>query len=90
MKQDVLRQVPIINWKIASKQIYTKKHIINYYILIIYIGTVDVKSIFLQLLGKNCAALYEKGIKQNGVYQIDPDGKGSFKVMCDMTTSGGG
>ena len=51
---------------------------------------VDVKSIFLQLLGKNCADLYEKGIKQNGVYQVDPDGKGSFKVMCDMTTSGGG
>ena len=38
MKQDVLRQVPIINWKIASIQIYIhKKHIINYYILIIYI-----------------------------------------------------
>ena len=41
-------------------------------------------------LGKNCADLYEKGNKQNGVYQIDPDGKGSFKVLCDMTTSGGG
>ena len=44
----------------------------------------------LLLLVKNCADLYEKGIKENGVYQIDPDGKGSFKVLCDMTTSGGG
>ncbi|XP_028411976.1 ficolin-2-like [Dendronephthya gigantea] len=33
---------------------------------------------------------YKKGIKQNGVYKIDPDGKGSFNVRCDMTTSGGG
>ena len=41
-------------------------------------------------VGKNCADLYKKGIKQNGVYQIDPDGKGSFNVLCDMTTSGGG
>ena len=41
-------------------------------------------------LGKNCADLYIKGSKQNGVYQIDPDGKGCFKVLCDMTTSGGG
>ena len=41
-------------------------------------------------LGKNCADLYKAGIKENGVYQIDPDGKGSFKVLCDMTTPGGG
>ena len=40
--------------------------------------------------GKNCADLFKKGVKQNGVYQIDPDGKGSFNVLCDMTTSGGG
>ena len=26
----------------------------------------------------------------NGVYKIDPDGKGSFNVFCDMRTSGGG
>ncbi|XP_028410562.1 ryncolin-4-like, partial [Dendronephthya gigantea] len=42
------------------------------------------------LKGKNCADLYNKGIRQNGVYKIDPDGKGSFNVRCDMTTSGGG
>ena len=45
---------------------------------------------FLLFLGKNCADLYKAGIRQNGVYQIDPDGKGSFNVLCDMTISGGG
>ncbi|XP_028416060.1 ryncolin-2-like [Dendronephthya gigantea] len=35
---------------------------------------------------KNCADLYNKGIRQNGVYRIDPDAKGSFNVSCDMTT----
>ena len=34
--------------------------------------------------------MYEKGNHQNGIFQIDPDGMGSFKVFCDMTTSGGG
>ncbi|CAB4005751.1 Hypothetical predicted protein, partial [Paramuricea clavata] len=40
--------------------------------------------------GLNCADLYKRGIKQNGVYQIDPDGKGIFNVFCDTATSGGG
>ncbi|XP_046861382.1 fibrinogen-like protein A [Xenia sp. Carnegie-2017] len=40
--------------------------------------------------GKNCADLYKKGEKKNGVYQINPDGQGYFKVFCDMKTSGGG
>ena len=26
----------------------------------------------------------------DGIYTIDPDGQGKFKVRCDMTTSGGG
>ncbi|XP_028403421.1 fibrinogen C domain-containing protein 1-A-like [Dendronephthya gigantea] len=37
-----------------------------------------------------CADLYKKGNKQSGIYEINPDGKGSFKVFCDMTTSDGG
>ncbi|XP_046860830.1 angiopoietin-related protein 7-like [Xenia sp. Carnegie-2017] len=43
-----------------------------------------------QIKGKDCADLYEKGEKKNGVYQIDPDGRGCFDVFCDMKTSGGG
>ncbi|XP_028516783.1 fibroleukin [Exaiptasia diaphana] len=39
---------------------------------------------------KNCADLYKHGIKQSGVYSIDPDGKGRFKVYCDQKTDGGG
>ena len=27
---------------------------------------------------------------KDGIYTIDPDGQGEFKVRCDMTTSGGG
>ena len=41
-------------------------------------------------IGTSCTDLYHKGIKQNGVYAIDPDGLGAFKVRCDMTTSRGG
>ncbi|XP_046861544.1 fibrinogen-like protein A [Xenia sp. Carnegie-2017] len=40
--------------------------------------------------GKDCADLYRKSIRHNGIYKIDPDGKGYFKVFCDMTSSGGG
>ncbi|XP_028411182.1 microfibril-associated glycoprotein 4-like [Dendronephthya gigantea] len=39
---------------------------------------------------KDCADIYHKEIKQSGIYKINPDGQGSFKVFCDMTTSGGG
>ncbi|CAB4015068.1 Hypothetical predicted protein [Paramuricea clavata] len=44
----------------------------------------------IQIEGKDCADLFEKGINASGVYKIDPDGLGSFNVFCDMTTSGGG
>ena len=40
---------------------------------------------------RDCSDLYNwNGIQRNGVYDIDPDGSGEFKVFCDMTTSGGG
>ena len=32
----------------------------------------------------------QKGARTDGVYTIDPDGLGAFKVRCDMTTSGVG
>jgi hypothetical protein len=41
-------------------------------------------------LEKNCAEYYKKGFRADGIFSIDPDGRGSFKVFCDMTTSGGG
>ena len=41
-------------------------------------------------LGLGCADIYSKGINMSGIYEINPDGKGTFKVFCDMTTSGGG
>ena len=34
--------------------------------------------------------MYKQGIKEDGVYSIDPDGGGSFNASCDMTTDGGG
>ena len=30
------------------------------------------------------------GIKEDGVYSINPDGGKSIEVRCDMTTDGGG
>lgn len=39
---------------------------------------------------KNCAEIFKRGVKTDGVYTIDPDGLGSFRVRCDMTTDGGG
>ncbi|XP_028391545.1 uncharacterized protein LOC114516310 [Dendronephthya gigantea] len=38
----------------------------------------------------SCASLYRTGARIDGVYTIDPDGKGSFQVRCDMSTDGGG
>ena len=39
---------------------------------------------------KNCAELYEAGVRNSGVYTIDPDNAGTFQVYCDQTTAGGG
>ncbi|XP_031556939.1 fibrinogen C domain-containing protein 1-like isoform X1 [Actinia tenebrosa] len=39
---------------------------------------------------KNCAEVLRGGGKKSGVYTVDPDGKGPFKVYCDQKTSGGG
>ena len=39
---------------------------------------------------KNCAEIYQLGVKISGVYKIDPDGLGEFEVYCDQKTAGGG
>ena len=46
--------------------------------------------IFTILVPKGCLQLYEEGNRGNGIYNIDPDGKGNFSVLCDMESSGGG
>uniref|UniRef100_A0A914UPF2 Fibrinogen C-terminal domain-containing protein n=1 Tax=Plectus sambesii TaxID=2011161 RepID=A0A914UPF2_9BILA len=34
--------------------------------------------------------LIYRGAHTDGIYSINPDGRGSFNVFCDMTTDGGG
>ena len=38
----------------------------------------------------DCSDLLKAGRTQSGVYSVNPDGKGSFNVFCDMRTGGGG
>ena len=47
-------------------------------------------NIFQSLSVPDCSDLLKSGQSQSGVYSIDPDGKGSFDVYCDMHTDGGG
>ena len=42
------------------------------------------------LIFKDCSDLLKTGHTQSGVYSVNPDGKGSFNVYCDMRTDGGG
>ena len=41
-------------------------------------------------LDKDCADIMSTGHTKSGIYEINPDGLGRFKVYCDMTTDGGG
>ena len=56
---------------------YTNLRVLNYFILFIF-GSTD------------CSDLLKSGHTQSGVYSVNPDGKGSFTVYCDMGTDGGG
>ena len=51
---------------------------------------VSVTLVVLFSVYKNCAEIYQFGIKINGVYKINPDGLGEFEVYCDQKTAGGG
>ncbi|CAH3159748.1 unnamed protein product, partial [Porites lobata] len=53
-------------------------------------GLVSVTLVVLFSVYKNCAEIYQFGIKINGVYKINPDGLGEFEVYCDQKTAGGG
>ena len=39
---------------------------------------------------KNCADIYKRGERNDGVYTIKPDNISAFDVFCDQTTAGGG
>ncbi|XP_068696934.1 uncharacterized protein [Montipora foliosa] len=39
---------------------------------------------------RDCTDLLKSGQTHSGVYSVDPDGKGSFNVYCDMSTDSGG
>ena len=38
----------------------------------------------LLLFSTDCSYLLKAGHTQSGVYSVNPDGKGSFNVYCDM------
>uniref|UniRef100_A0A914X5E8 Uncharacterized protein n=1 Tax=Plectus sambesii TaxID=2011161 RepID=A0A914X5E8_9BILA len=38
----------------------------------------------------DCKDWFNQGARTDGIYSINPDGKGSLNVYCDMTTDGGG
>jgi ficolin len=41
-------------------------------------------------IAATCREHHKSGARRDGIYTIDPDGQGPFKVRCDMTTDGGG
>ena len=48
------------------------------------------ENIFHSVSVAHCSDLLKSGQTRSGVYSIDPDGKGSFDIYCDMRTDGGG
>lgn len=40
--------------------------------------------------GRDCLDLLHRGFNSSGFYHIDPDGKGTYQVLCDQETNGGG
>ena len=46
--------------------------------------------IMLFTVSKNCAEIYNNSSKASGVYQVNPDGLGAFRVYCAQTTAQGG
>ena len=48
-----------------------------------------IERVFI-LSDRDCLSLLNSGHTQSGVYTVNPDNKGFFKVYCDMRTDGGG
>ena len=57
--------------------------------LLLFTATALQTSSFYLFLS-DCSNLFKSGHTQSGVYSVNPDGKGSFNVYCDMRTDGGG
>ncbi|XP_078377204.1 uncharacterized protein LOC144660456 isoform X1 [Oculina patagonica] len=55
-------------------------------------GVFDIEAISYVEVGKprDCSDLLQSGQTQSGLYSVDPHGRGSFTVYCDMRTDGGG
>ncbi|KAL9979513.1 hypothetical protein ACROYT_G017187 [Oculina patagonica] len=64
----------------------------NYICVATSAGVFNVETVTLVevIKGRDCLHLLQSGVTQSGVYSVDPDGKGSFSVYCDMRTDGGG
>ena len=39
-------------------------------------------------LSTDCAEIYDRGVRKDGVYLISPDGRCPFRVYCDMDDGG--
>ena len=57
--------------------------------LLLFTATVLQTSSFYLVLS-DCSDLFKSGHYQSGVYSVNPDGRESFNVYCDMRTDGGG
>ena len=59
---------------------------------IMFVTAVCVLLLYLNsfCFSTDCSDLLKSGYTQSGVYSVNPDGKGSFNVSCDMRTDGGG
>ncbi|KAL9967661.1 hypothetical protein ACROYT_G025941 [Oculina patagonica] len=55
-------------------------------------GVFDIETIIVVevKIPKDCSDLFKSGHTQSGLYSVNPDGRGSFTVYCDMRTDGGG
>ena len=69
-------------------------HTIPCHLLPIFLATISFCNISIKVhriactrfpVPKDCDEWFERGFTDDGVYTVDPDGKGSFKVRCEMT-----
>ena len=74
-----LLAIKLFNWEKNGRSCYWNDHSDIYHHFFVYAA-----------IAPSCSDLYKSGVRQDGVYTVDPDGLGSFQVRCDMSTDGGG